>query len=138
LFQAPFANINPPYSIEANCVLIGACIPCMAPLIAQLFGTKSFGSTPQYSGGRRDGSGQGGSKSGGLITFGARRSKKKSLYDTELTTTMSGDAIVDEERKIGTGSLHSNGSIPNTAATGIQKKNEFSVQYEARPGAPRW
>ena len=61
-------------SIEANSVVISACIPLLLPLIKKIFGSSALGISTAKSGGVPGNSGK--SKSGngtpGLVTFGAR------------------------------------------------------------------
>ena len=41
--DASFAKL--PASIEGTCVVIGACIPCLYPLVKKVFGVQALGST---------------------------------------------------------------------------------------------
>lgn len=85
-------QLTPP-SIEANCVLIGACIPTLYPLVKKVFGSSALGgSTPN-----KDNSGPPGSDTIVTIGSGDKRRKKKvmSLFELETATgTESRDEII--------------------------------------------
>lgn len=70
-------------SIEADCVLIGACIPTLAPLVRALFGSSVLGSK------KTSGSGSGAKA---IITWGQRSSRPKKASDLDTTNV---DTIVD-------------------------------------------
>ncbi|KAK4184960.1 hypothetical protein QBC35DRAFT_476775 [Podospora australis] len=74
-------------NVEANCVLIGACIPTLYPLMRKVFGNSALGGSTGYAGGRSDklggssgqkGSGLKGSNNGAnntVITIGSYSKK---------------------------------------------------------------
>ncbi|KAK1756667.1 hypothetical protein QBC47DRAFT_319740 [Echria macrotheca] len=92
-------------NIEANCVLIGTCIPTLFPLVKKLFGSTALGgSTPGYSSSRKKTGGQ----DGPVVTIGSyptngnkkRRGKSRSLsqFDTVVGEGDDGKYIILEER----------------------------------------
>ncbi len=76
-------------SIEANCVLIGACIPTLYPLVKKVFGSSALGgSTPNEN----DGSGPQGKKYN-IVTIGSTGKKRKIWTSTfELETTRAAES----------------------------------------------
>jgi hypothetical protein len=85
-------------NIEANFVVIGACIPLMLPLAKKIFGSSAFGgsSGPSRPSGNKD------SKGTPLATFGSTQKSKKSKKGTNGFDTMNEDSdskyIILEER----------------------------------------
>lgn len=103
-------NLLPlPTSIEANCVIIGACIPILLPLMKKIFGSSAFGSTGKPTGAPSGMSGPSGKKSNkttGLSTFGsyqaghgtAKSKKKLSSHFDNLDDSEDSKYIILEER----------------------------------------
>ena len=94
-------------SIEANCVIIGACIPLLLPLMNKFFGSSVFGSTGRPTGAPSGMSGPSARKSNkgtGLSTFGSganstSKSKKKlSSHFDNMDDSEDSKYIILEER----------------------------------------
>ncbi|KAK4039654.1 hypothetical protein C8A01DRAFT_16397 [Parachaetomium inaequale] len=84
-------------NIEGNCVLIGACIPCLFPLVKKIFSASALsGSRPKH--GKQAHSGPNGT----IITIGSRPKDRKrargsfGLSHLETTTDNSKDIILEE------------------------------------------
>jgi len=81
-------------SIEGNCVLIGACIPTLYPLIKKIFGARVLGgSTPKNS--NQNGSGP--NKNYAIITIGSSPQRKR--YARGAVFELSQLDTIDEDNK---------------------------------------
>jgi hypothetical protein len=80
-------------SIEGNCVLIGACIPCLFPLVKKIFGASALsGSRPKLANqahGRSDGT---------IITIGSHPKDKKRARDSLGLSQL--DTITDDNKDV--------------------------------------
>ncbi|CAP71655.1 uncharacterized protein PODANS_6_40 [Podospora anserina S mat+] len=95
-------------NIEANCVIIGACIPCLYPLIRKLFGNSALGGTSGPTGGNsKSGGGYRGNtgRTNTVVTIGSYaknkgRSRSKSISQLDTINDMDADSkyIILEER----------------------------------------
>jgi len=91
-------------NIEANFVIIGACIPLMLPLAKKIFGSSAFGgSTAPSKGPSGKSSGKSGDSKGvSNATFGSNQKTKKSRKGTAGFDTVNDDSdskyIILEER----------------------------------------
>jgi hypothetical protein len=94
------------YSIEGNCVTIGACIPTLYPLIKRIFGARVLGgSTPKNSNQK-----QGGPKDNNtIVTIGASPRKKKPAKDTLLDLSQL-DTVNEDNKYIALEERSSHGS----------------------------
>ena len=83
-------------NIEANCVLIGACIPTLYPLAKQIFGSAVLGgSTPNRGASGPD------DPSAGIVTIGSHGKRKKpdiSLFELETDTRTGSRDVILEDR----------------------------------------
>ncbi|KAL2257016.1 hypothetical protein VTK26DRAFT_773 [Humicola hyalothermophila] len=80
-------------NIEGNCVLIGACIPTLYPLVKKLFGAKALGSTPRAGSKKQSG------PNNTIITIGSYPQKKKKPKHSTLGLSQL-DTVNDDSRYI--------------------------------------
>jgi len=90
-------------SIEGNCVLIGACIPTMLPLIRKIFGQSVLGgSTPPKDSNLKDSNLKDSGPNNALITIGSfpkgKKRAKSAFGLSQLDTVDDSKYIILEER----------------------------------------
>ncbi|KAK4173346.1 hypothetical protein QBC36DRAFT_245642 [Triangularia setosa] len=131
-------------NIEANCVIIGACIPCLYPLIRKLFGNSALGGTSSNrpTGNSKSGGLRGGSNgpSNTVITIGSyaknrKRGKSAAHMASNLDTINDLDAdskyIILEERSFHCSTTELTEHDAAAAnAQGAQKKAERATKHD--------
>lgn len=122
-------------SIEGNCVLIGACIPCLYPLIKKIFGASALGgSTPKDSHQK-----QSGPENNTIITIGSYPKNKKrgkgTLGLSQLDTVNDDNKyIILEER-----SFHASTTELRAEEAAAQQQQQQRTQQQARAiNQPGW
>ncbi|KAM7203882.1 hypothetical protein V8F33_001853 [Rhypophila sp. PSN 637] len=91
-------------NIEANSVVISACIPLLLPLMKKIFGSSALGGSTGKSGGAVSGNSaksKSGNGTSGLVTFGAGSSKRSKTLSSHFDGTHDSEDskyIILEER----------------------------------------
>ncbi|GAB1321092.1 Rhodopsin domain-containing protein [Madurella fahalii] len=105
-------------NIEGNCVLIGACIPTLFPLVKKLFGASALGDgTPKESG-----------PTNTVVTIGSYPKNKKRAKNASQLDTIDGDTkyIILEERPF------------HHSAADLRAEEAATVRQECSSQQPGW
>lgn len=121
-------------SIEGNCVLIGACIPCLYPLVKRVFGASALGgSTPKESHQK-----QSDQNNNTIITIGSYPKKKRGKGTLGLSQL---DTINDESKYIilEERSFHASTTELRAEETAVQNQEQQRAKQQGRAThQPAW
>lgn len=127
------SDVSAVCSIEGNCVLIGACIPTLFPLVKKIFGASALGgSTPKNSNQKQSG------PNSTIVTIGSvpkNKKRVKSALGLSQLDTVNDDSkyIILEER-----SFHASTTELRAEDAAELRKQEQQQQLARATSQPGW